>query len=58
MIGGVPHWVPPRWIDLDQTPRRNHTHDPDLAYPDRAYPDHAHSGHAGRHLPVEDRAPT
>lgn len=28
MTDGVPHWVPPRWIDPDQRPRRNRAHDP------------------------------
>jgi hypothetical protein len=28
MIHGTPHWIPPPWIDPDQKPRRNHTHDP------------------------------
>lgn len=27
MIDGIPHWIPPRWIDPEQTPRRNHMHD-------------------------------
>ncbi|HVX46494.1 MAG TPA: DUF222 domain-containing protein [Mycobacteriales bacterium] len=26
MIDGTPHYVPPRWIDPDQVPRRNHLH--------------------------------
>lgn len=28
MIAGVPHWVPPPWIDPARTPRRNTVHDP------------------------------
>jgi hypothetical protein len=28
MIHGTPHWIPPPWIDPDQTPRRNTIHDP------------------------------
>jgi Domain of unknown function (DUF222) len=28
MINGTPHWTPPRWIDPDQTPRRNRVHEP------------------------------
>jgi hypothetical protein len=30
MRDGIPHWIPPRWIDPTQTPRRNHAHLPDL----------------------------
>jgi hypothetical protein len=26
-LNGTPHWTPPHWIDPDQTPRRNRTHD-------------------------------
>jgi hypothetical protein len=29
-IDGVPHWIPPAWIDADRTPIRNHAHDPTL----------------------------
>ncbi len=28
MIDGVPHWTPPAWLDPQQTPRRNRTHEP------------------------------
>lgn len=28
MINGLPHWIPPAWIDPARTPRRNHLHDP------------------------------
>ena len=28
MIRGVPHWIPPAWLDPSQTPRRNTMHDP------------------------------
>ena len=28
---GVPHWIPPAWLDRDQRPRRNTAHDIDLA---------------------------
>ncbi|GAB2463627.1 HNH endonuclease signature motif containing protein [Jatrophihabitans fulvus] len=28
MIGGLPHWVPPPWIDRRRTPVRNRAHDP------------------------------
>ncbi len=28
IINGVPHWIPPAWLDPTQTPRRNRTHDP------------------------------
>ena len=27
MRNGIPHWVPPVWIDPDQTPVRNTIHD-------------------------------
>ncbi len=30
MIGGVPHWVPPDWLDRDQRPCRNTAHDTQL----------------------------
>lgn len=30
MLDGVPHWIPPRWIDPQQIPRRNRAHDPQL----------------------------
>lgn len=30
MVGGIPHWVPPAWLDPTQTPRRNHLHQPAL----------------------------
>jgi hypothetical protein len=30
-IGGVPHWIPPTWIDPEQRPRRNRMHDPGRA---------------------------
>ncbi|MDQ2749495.1 MAG: HNH endonuclease [Actinomycetota bacterium] len=26
MISGTPHWTPPRWLDPQQTPRRNQAH--------------------------------
>jgi hypothetical protein len=26
MVNGVPEWVPPRWVDPDQVPRRNTAH--------------------------------
>jgi hypothetical protein len=30
MLDGIPHWTPPRWIDPEQTPRRNRMHHPVL----------------------------
>jgi hypothetical protein len=30
MLDSVPHWTPPRWLDPEQTPRRNAMHDPVL----------------------------
>ena len=27
---GVPHWIPPAWLDPQQTPRRNTAHDTQL----------------------------
>jgi hypothetical protein len=30
MRGGLPEFIPPKWIDPDQTPRRNPQHDPSL----------------------------
>jgi len=27
MIGGLPHWIPPSWVDPEHRPRRNHLHD-------------------------------
>jgi hypothetical protein len=29
MINGIPHFIPPRWIDPQQKPIRNRTHDPE-----------------------------
>jgi Domain of unknown function (DUF222) len=29
MINGIPHWIPPAWLDPDQTPRRNTVHRPE-----------------------------
>jgi hypothetical protein len=29
MINGIPHFIPPRWIDPQQKPLRNRTHDPE-----------------------------
>jgi len=26
MTDGIPYWRPPRWLDPNQTPRRNTTH--------------------------------
>ena len=31
MLDGVPHWIPPTWIDPTQTPVRNTAHDPAFA---------------------------
>ena len=28
MLNGIPHWIPPTWLDKDQVPRRNTRHDP------------------------------
>jgi hypothetical protein len=33
MVDGLPEWIPPRWIDPQQTPRRNITHHPPLLFP-------------------------
>lgn len=30
MLDGVPHWIPPSWIDAERAPIRNRTHDPVL----------------------------
>jgi hypothetical protein len=30
MADGVPLWIPPVWIDDQQRPRTNHTHQPTL----------------------------
>jgi hypothetical protein len=32
MINGTPHWTAPRWLDPDQTPRRNTAHHADLEF--------------------------
>jgi hypothetical protein len=32
MINGTPHWTAPRWLDPDQTPRRNTAHHTDLEF--------------------------
>jgi hypothetical protein len=29
MINGIPHFIPPRWLDPEQKPLRNRTHDPE-----------------------------
>jgi hypothetical protein len=26
-VNGRPHWIPPSWLDPQQTPRRNDLHD-------------------------------
>ncbi len=31
MTDGVPHWIPPAWIDATRTPRTNCTHDPTIS---------------------------
>jgi hypothetical protein len=28
MLDGIPHWIPPKWLDPDQRPIRNTRHDP------------------------------
>ena len=28
MIDGIPYWIPPKWLDPEQKPRRNTRHDP------------------------------
>jgi hypothetical protein len=33
MIDGIPHWIPPKWQDPDQTPLRNYMHHPELIPP-------------------------
>lgn len=30
MLGGIPHWKPPKWRDPEQRPRRNYLHHPEL----------------------------
>jgi len=32
MLDGVPHWIPPTWLDPDQTPRRNTAHHTDIDF--------------------------
>jgi hypothetical protein len=32
MIGGVPHWIPPAWLDPDQVLRRNTAHHIDIRF--------------------------
>lgn len=39
MIDRIPHFVPPRWIDPQQRPRRNWMHHPELHPPDRSRSD-------------------
>lgn len=31
MINSIPHFIPPKWLDPDQVPRRNYAHDPSEA---------------------------
>jgi hypothetical protein len=39
MINGIPHWIPPTWLDPEQTPQRNHTrHVERLLTPDTRLP--------------------
>ena len=33
MIDGVPYWIPPKWLDPEQKPRRNTRHDPPPEHP-------------------------
>ncbi len=33
MLDGRPEWIPPRWIDPQQTPRRNTAHHLPLLFP-------------------------
>ena len=33
IVHGLPEWIPPRWIDPQQLPRRNSTHHPPLNFP-------------------------
>ncbi|MDT4988947.1 MAG: hypothetical protein QOI74_3041, partial [Micromonosporaceae bacterium] len=30
MINGIPHWIPPKWLDPEQRPIRNTRHDPPI----------------------------
>ena len=30
MLRGVPHWIPPAYIDAEQKPQRNLSHHPEL----------------------------
>ena len=32
----IPEWIPPPWLDPQQTPQHNHTHHPELAFPPAA----------------------
>jgi len=34
VINGVPHWIPPAWIDATRTPVRNAAHDPAQTWPE------------------------
>ena len=33
MLHGIPHWIPPKWLDPDQRPIRNTRHDPPPEHP-------------------------
>jgi hypothetical protein len=33
MLRGVPHWRPPRWMDPERRPLRNHVHHPESLLP-------------------------
>jgi len=39
MRDGLPVWIPPRWIDRTQTPRRNTTHHVAIDFPPPALPE-------------------
>ena len=34
MINNIPHFVPPRWLGREQTPKRNTVHDTGVDLPD------------------------
>ena len=48
MLDGIPQWIPPAWLDPDQTPRRNTTHHVEIIFgprePAQTTTDHAMIG--------------
>ena len=59
MFDGVPHWIPPTWLDPDQTPRRNTAHHADVDFSrfTRTETDRWCDGNTSQELAAGSRAP-